>query len=150
MVFNKLSKLSNYLSNGFLMDDIVSLLKKDKEDLSDEDYNLLTETKKYVKLIKDGFKLFSNGESISNVEESLSAYNSSIKALEIESERKFNEEEFKGIIESTEKEIEDILEEKKVEMAKSKIALYFFKSVAKFFLDQGNKIIDKEKEFFKM
>ena len=133
MAFNNILKLNSIVANGFLMNDIITLSKKENYSLEKKDKILIfNKALIYINLIKDGKNFMLKQIHIDKLNESLDAYSTALSALE-ESEEKetqnaFTFDRFNEIITKSENEIKDCLQNNVINTENLSMAKYLFNS----------------------
>lgn len=143
MVFDHLSELGGILSDGFLMDEIVSLLQKNDYLINNNDSKLLDRIENYFKLSKQGYNFFGNQEyPESNVSKTLDAFENIIYILiNYFDKPDLKEADFLSELKIFENEIKLIIKEKQIKQKQVKNSLKLFKIIGKNLLGEFDCLI---------
>ena len=143
MVFDHLSELGGILSDGFLMDEIVSLLQKNDYLINNNDSKLLDRIENYFKLAKQGYNFFGNQEyPENNVSKTLDAFENIIYILiNYFDKPDLKEVDFLSELKIFENEIKLIIKEKQIKQKQVKNSLKLFKLIGKSLLREFDCLI---------
>jgi len=145
VVFEYLSELGTLLSNGFLMDEIVSLLQKNDYPINIDDFTLLNNVKNYFELAKQGYNFYANRKyPKDNVEESLNAFINIVYVLvNYFDKSNIKETDFLNELQRFEREIELIIKEKEISQNKVEYSLKLFKQIGEKLLEESSKLMER-------
>lgn len=146
MVFDNLSELGTLLSNGFMIDEIVSLLQKNDYQLNINDFKLLNHAESYFELAKQGHNFYVNQKyPKDNVEDVLNAFKNIVYIL-VNSFNKPNlkKTDFLNELQMFENEIKSIVREKEVKHDKVKNTLKLFRLIGKMLLGEFDNLFGVE------
>lgn len=140
MAFEELLELNTITAKGFLMNDIISLLKKENHILNEENEHLLrNEALKFIILIKQGEKYIAEKKYDTGLNRSLKDYGTALNAL-IDSEDKLSLDKFIQIINSSENEIKKALKTKNINRKDLGNAIFLFSSIRNYHIKKSEKI----------
>lgn len=113
MIFKNFIELNSTVANGFIVNDIISVLKQEGNISGEKEMQILLNAVNFVNLIQNGFKFLSEETPIENLEKSLNAFNVAYKALK-DSESSIKLSKINQIITSSLKELEGLIEVKEI------------------------------------
>jgi len=148
MLFDELSELGSYLSDGFKTDDVVSLLERD--DYTDEDRIIMNYINNYFALVRQGYNLFIGNEYPRDDEnDTLNAFNIFVYVLINDFGRSsLSRNNVLVELEIFEAEIGRIIETGRINTNEVENSLRLFKAVGRRLLEESYKITEEEEEFF--
>lgn len=140
-----LIKLNEFVADGFLMNDIISLFKEESRMIEEDDRKILLNAQNYIKLIEDGQNFISKKIFVENLnlEKSLNAYNIALIALK-NHDIKINLIKFDEILKDSKKEIDETLKLNKLVLKEINNLLILFESIRKYILEEANKLSNPE------
>lgn len=150
MLFDHLSELGSSLSDGFLMDEIVSLLQKNDYSINIDDSKLLHYIENYFELVKQGYNFFVNQEyPKDNADETLNAFKNIVYVLvNYFNKPNLNITDFPTELQKFENEIKSIIKEKEIKQNKVENSLKLFKLIGKRLLGESEKLAETDEDFF--
>ena len=145
MIFDNLSELGTILSDGFLMDDIVSLFQKNNYSINIDDFKLLDSIKNYFELAKQGYDFYANYiYPKNNVDNVLSAFKNIVYVLvNYFNKPDLKKDDFLSELEFFENEIKLVVKEKEIIQNKVENSLKLFKTIGKMLLEEFDELIKK-------
>ena len=111
MIFKNFIELNSIVANGFFVNDIISLLKKEDMKIEKKDQQILNDAIKFLRLIQDGFKFLSEEIPVEDLEDSLNAFKIAFEALK-NRKPSFKLNELSKILNDCKNELEKLLLEK--------------------------------------
>lgn len=150
MAFENFIELNNIVANGFLISNILSLIRKDKDDLDEADIDLLRkEALNHINLVKRAQNYISKRDSYIKSSKLLEAYRTTLNAL-CNSEEISSLDEFNEILDSCIKEIKYALSEREINRDKLERTDILFSSIRSYLLKESEDIIkENEMRIFK-
>ncbi len=150
MLFDDLSELGSYLSDGFKMDEIVSLLQKTDYKIRDKDRELLTYIQYYFNLAKQGYYFYEEQKyPKDDLDEVLNTFSVIVYVLINNfSDQNLSEKNFLEKLEPFEEEIKSIKEEGKIELKNVNNSLQLFQFIGRRLLEESYRITEGEADLF--
>lgn len=150
MLFDHLSELGSFLSDGFLMDEIVSLLQKNDYPINIDDSKLLSYIENYFELAKQGYNFFVNQKyPKDNAGKTLNAFKNIVYVLVNYFDKpNLNITDFPTELQKFENEIKSIIKEKEIKQNKVENSLKLFKLIGKRLLGESDKLAETDEDFF--
>lgn len=143
MSIQNLIKLNEFVAEGFLMNDIISLIKGGSRTINENEEKILLNAKNYITLIENGQKIVSEEKLVDNLEKSLNAYNIALIALK-NHDQKINLIKFDEILKDSKKQLNDTLNLRKIKLENMNNLILLFKSIRKYILAEANKLSNPE------
>lgn len=128
MIFKNFIELNSTVANGFIVNDIISVLKQESIISGERRKQVLLNAINFVKIIQNGFKFLSEETPIENLEKSLNAFNVAYKALK-DSESTIKLSKINQIIGSSLKELEEVVDVKEISNQDVKESFRLFDSM---------------------
>jgi len=139
MIFKNFIELNSTVANGFIVNDIISVLKQESTITEEKEKQILLNAINFVILIQDGFKFLSEETPIENLEKSLDAFNVAYNALK-DSEVSIKLSEINQIITSSLRELEELGEHKKIKTLDLKASFRLFDSMQDLLLKKAHNL----------
>jgi len=83
MIFKNFIELNSTVANGFIINDIISVLKQEGNITRERENQVLLNAINFVNLIQNGFKFLMEEKPIENLDKSLNAFNIAYNALKV-------------------------------------------------------------------
>ncbi len=139
MIFKNFIELNSTVANGFIVNDILSVLEQDSSIIGEDEEQILQNAINFVYLIQNGFIFLSEEKPIEDLENSLDAFNLAYNALKgVESTSKLND--IQQIISSSLKELEKIVELKEINIQEMKDSFILFNSMRDLLLKRAQNL----------
>ena len=144
MVFDTLIKLNSIISEGFLINKIISIFSNSEKlelnkGMSKENREILKNALKYVELIKKGRTSILEEVFVKDLDESLDVFNTTLNALD-QSEKNLTFERFNKIIDMSEDQISKSLNSDKIIEENLEFSLILFEAIRKYLIKEAGRI----------
>lgn len=142
MVFDNLSELGTLLSDGFMIDEIVSLLQKKDYQLNINDFKLLNRAESYFELAKQGHNFYVNQKyPLDDADDVLNAFKNIVYILvNFFDKPNLKKADFLNELQMFENEIKSVVREEVVTQNKVKNTLKLFRLLGKILLGEFDKL----------